>query len=117
MTDYVLITPNGQLTEHEGYPAEAVGCHGYSGQTLHGTVHGTGRDYTALRAVGCDCAAIMPEQHQPNPTASAVLTALGFPLQAWGAFAIYRIDWQNEPLPLTDTDLTALRTLFHGRRA
>lgn len=117
MTDYVIVEPSGELTEGDGYPGDVVGCHGYSGQMLHQTRSARGTQSTMLRMIGCDCALLMPEVHDRNPVAVAMLRQLGYPHQVRGRIAILRVDWYQEPIALTPRDLEYLQGLAAAARA
>ena len=116
MTDYVIIEPDGELTLGEGYPAGEVGCHGYCGQVLPRTRSGIGPSVSILRMIGCE-RAMCPGEHEPNPIAQAVLSALGLAWPMDGRIAICRIDWAAEPEPLTPTDIKNLRNMAAAARA
>jgi hypothetical protein len=119
MPDYLLIHPDGSVTEHDGDPRDAVGCHGFSGQNLHDQrrydEHGAGRTYTTLRLIGCDCAALMRDEHAPNPVATQVIGRLGFPHPGfYGDIALLRIDQEGWDVPLFDDDVAKVRQLVAG---
>ncbi|MGH3414900.1 MAG: hypothetical protein ACRDVE_18085 [Actinocrinis sp.] len=116
MTDHVIIEPDGTLTEGDGYPADEVGCHGYSGQTLWKTRRYVNGNAVTLRMIACDVCMVM-EGHAPNPVAQDMLRALGYGGPLRGRIAIVRLGWQNELLPLSAGDLTQLRTLARGAQA
>lgn len=110
MTDYLLITPDGQLAEKTGYPGD-VGCHGYSGQTLHPTKTGFGQDSRTLRIMACDCSLIMQDEHPENPVATTVIGALRYPIPFRGPVAIYAIGWDNEPIEMTASEIGRIQRL------
>jgi len=115
-TDYILITPDGQLAEKTGYPANAVGCHGYSGQTLHQTRTAIYQTRT-LRVMTCDCSLAMTKEHPENPVATTVIGALGYPIPFRGDVAIYPVDLYNEPLEMNSHEIEKIKTLATVARA
>lgn len=121
MADYVIIEPDGALTEHDGHwIVSEVGCHGAAGQNLYQTRQYIDGTPFMLRVVGCDCALAMPEEHPENPIATAVLAVLGFSNMGYGVrgrIAIYRVDWQNERTELREVDLSKLRNQANAVRA
>jgi hypothetical protein len=111
MTDYILIAPDGQLTEKAGYPGDAVGCHGYSGQTLYNTKTYSCGEPRTLRIMACDRSLLMADEHPENPVATIVIGALGYPIPFRGNVAVYTVDQDNEPTEMTPAETGQIQAL------
>lgn len=111
MVDYLLIHPDGTVTEHDDGIAvalHAVGCHGGDGQALPDTREND----TVVRLAACAHATSMPEQHPENPIANGIIGALGYMHpEGWrGPIALYRDHYGHEA-PLTAADIALVREL------
>jgi len=111
MADFLLIAPDGEITEHEGFASGAVGCHGSSGQNLWDTSEGFSTGRQTLRVVACDCCLVFREEHPENRYAYVIVGRAGY-VQKWGgAVAIERVAWDGESVPLRDVDVLWVRRM------
>lgn len=109
MADYVIIDPDGTLTEGDGYPHQ-VGCEAVSGRNLHPRA----RNGSMWRLVRCTDSLAVPEKHPLNDVARLVLTGLGRsiePEEIRGPAALLLIGVDFEGLPIPPKRLELLRRL------
>ena len=117
MSHYLVIEPDGTLTEAPTGSLYDFGCHGTSGQNLFDTREYVNGLSEMWRMVGCDCALIMPEDHEPNPIARGVLRILGYSAPVRGRIALCRVDWEGDAMQLQPKHLDRMRTIMAGVRA
>ncbi len=116
MTDFLLISPDGEVTEREGFPSNVVGCHGSGGQNLWETSRGIGTDRETLRVVACDCGLLFPEEHPENRYAYVIVGAAGY-VQRWGGtVALELVAWDNEPIVLREDYVLWVRRMANLAR-